>query len=135
KRVAELRRVVPDADDRAGPVEAQIDGAAAAVLPVANAAHDVVRLLGQRLDAADVVRVSHGETRVVEDSGGHGQRQALDQGQDLVSGARGPDVGAADEQWPLGIEQRVPDGLDDADLGNVAHVWRVRSLHDRLDVR
>ena len=74
--VPELRRIVADPDDGTGGGEAEIRRIAARVLPIAHAAHDVVALFGDRLDAADVVRVMHGEAAVVEDPGGDGQRRA-----------------------------------------------------------
>src|SRR6266850_179780 len=69
--------VVADPDDGARVTEAEVGGIAAGVLPVPDAAHDVVALLRETLDTADVVRVVHREARVVEDAGGHGQGQAL----------------------------------------------------------
>src|SRR5262249_23739166 len=110
--VAEEPRIVPDSDDGARLAEAEVRLVAARVLPVADAAHDVVVLLRDRLDTADVVRVMHGKAAVVEDAGGYRQREALGQREDLFLGAGRADVRSADEERLLRVEQRVPDRAD-----------------------
>jgi hypothetical protein len=76
----------------------------------------------------------HGEAAVVEDARGHGQGQALGQGEDLVFRSRRCDVRPADQEGPLGVEEGIPDGADDARLRHQPHVGRVRSLDDGLHV-
>jgi hypothetical protein len=50
--IAELRRILADADDGARGGEAQVRRIAARVLPIAHAAHDVIAVLGESLDGA-----------------------------------------------------------------------------------
>jgi hypothetical protein len=75
-----------------------------------------------------------GEAGVVEDAGGHGQGQALGEGENLLLRSRRADVRAAHEQGILGIEQGIPDRVDDARLRDQAHVGRIGGLDDRLHV-
>ena len=109
-----------DPDDGAGLGEAQVDGIAPRILPVSHAAHDVVLLFRHALDLAHVVGVMRGEARVVEEPGGHGQREPLGQREDLLARPGDADVLPAHQQRLLGVDERVPDRLDHAGLGQQA---------------
>jgi hypothetical protein len=134
KRVAEHRGIVADSDNGASLGEPQIDGIAPRVLAEAHAADDVVLRFRHVLDLADVVGVVHREARVVEDPGGHGQREPLGEREDLLARTGHADVLPAHQERLLGVDERVPDRVDHAGLGQQAHVRRVRRLDDGLDV-